>query len=79
MKWMRIRKAWFLGSRSVIKNIGCGTLPPVITTVRTVYSVSDPKSLFPDLDPTLKAIPDPEPTSQVFPDPIPDPGQSLTF
>ena len=43
-------------------------------------SVSDPKKLFPDLDPdpTLKGIsdPDPDPTLKVFPEPITDPGQN---
>jgi len=39
-------------------------------------SVSDPKRLFPDPDPTLKGIPDP--TEQLFPDPIPDSDQHLT-
>ena len=42
-------------------------------------SVSDPKRLFPDPDPTLKGIPDPDPTLQGFPDPFPDPGQNSTF
>jgi len=46
-----------------------------------ITSVSDPKRLFPDPDPTLKGIPDPEPnpTIQVFPELILDPDQNLTF
>jgi len=39
-------------------------------------SVSDPKRLFQDPDPTLKRIPDPDPT---LPEPIPDQGQNLPF
>jgi len=46
---------------------------------RPWISVSDPKRLFADTDPTLKGIPDPYPTLQVFPHLIPDPGLNLTF
>jgi len=44
-------------------------------------SVSDPKRLFLEPNPTLKEIPDPGPILQVpvFPDPIPDPSQNSTF
>jgi len=42
-------------------------------------SMSDPKRMAPDPDPTLKGIPDPYQTLQTSWDAIPDLGQYLTF